>query len=79
MLGITPYTVLSLYTLWQFFFFSAVVSYGDVRIAPFFLGSAAEVIMSSVYRTSSTFTLYEVVAVFRFDLVTADVATDRIY
>ena len=35
--------------------------------------------MSSVYRTSSTFTLYEVVAVFRFDLVTADVATDRIY
>ena len=49
---------------------------GDIRIAPFFFEASSEIIVSSVYSAGSAGALHEIVPMFGFDLVAADIAAD---
>ena len=60
------------------FFFSAVISDRDVGIAPFLLEAAAEVVVAAVHGAGAALAGHEVVTVFGFDLIAADVAADCI-
>ena len=51
---------------------------GNISIAPFLPEAAAEVVVAAVHGAGAAFTGYEVVAVFGFDFVTADIAADRV-
>ena len=62
-----------------FCFFSAVINNRDVGIAPFFLEAAAEVVVTAIYGAGTAFTGNEVMAVFGFNLIAADVAADRVF
>lgn len=57
-------------------FFSAVIGYRDVGIAPLLLEAAAEVVVTAVYGAGAALTGHEVMAVFGFDLVAAKIAAD---
>ena len=50
----------------------------NICIAPFLLEAAAEVIMAAVHGADAALAGHEVVAVFGFDLVAADVTADRV-
>ena len=65
--------------LWLFLFFGIWYAYGNICIAPFFLGTTAKVIMAAVYRAGTAFTGYEIMAMFGFDFVTADIATNGVF
>ena len=65
--------------LWIFLFLGIWYAYGNICIAPFFLGTAVKVIVAAVYRTGTAFTGYEIMAVRGFDFVTADIAADRVF
>ena len=65
--------------LWLFLFLGISYAYGNICIAPFFLETTAKVIMAAVYRTGTAFTGYEIMAVFGFDFITADIAANSIF
>ena len=65
--------------LWLFLFLGIWYAYGNICIAPIFLETTAEVIVAAVYRTGTAFTGYEIMAVFGFDLITADIAAYGIF
>lgn len=71
-------TVLSLSMLTLFFFFSAMACDRDVRIAPYLLAVAAEVVVAAGYGAGTAFASYEVVAVFGLNLVTADITANHV-
>ena len=64
--------------LWLFLFLGIWYAYGNICIAPIFLETTAKVIMAAVYRTGTAFAGYEIMAVFGFDFITADIAADGI-
>ena len=64
--------------LWLFLFFGIWYAYGNICIAPFFLETAAEVIVAAVNGAGTAFALHIVVAVLGFDFIAADVAADGI-
>ena len=65
--------------LWLFSFLGIWYAYGNICIAPIFLETTAEVIVAAVYRTGSAFTGYEIMAMFGFDFITADIAANSIF
>ena len=65
--------------LWLFLFFGIWHAYGNICIAPFFLETTAKIIMAAVYRTGTAFTGYEIMAVFGFDFITADIAANGVF
>lgn len=60
-------------------FFSVGFADRDVRIAPFLLEAAAEVVVTAIYGAGTAFTGNEVVAVFGFNLVATDVAANCVF
>ena len=65
--------------LWLFLIFGIWYAYGNICIVPFFLETTAEVIVAAVYRTGSAFTGYEIMAMFGFDFITADIAANGVF
>ena len=65
--------------LWLFLFFWIWYAYGNICIAPFFIETTAKIIMAAVYRTGTAFTGYEIMAIFGFDFITADIAANSIF
>lgn len=55
------------------------ISHGDIGEAPFLLKTSSQVIVTSVDGAGTTLTLHEVMLVFRFDFVTADIASYGIF
>ena len=62
-----------------FLFFGIWYAYGNICIAPFFLETTAKIIMAAVYRTGTAFTGYEIMAVFGFDFITADITANGVF
>ena len=62
-----------------FLFFGIWYAYGNICIAPFFLETTAKIIMAAVYRTGTAFTGYEIMAMFGFDFITADIAANGVF
>lgn len=65
--------------LWLFLFLGIWYAYGNICIAPIFLETTAKVIMAAVYRTGTAFAGYEIMAMFGFDFITADIAANSEY
>ena len=53
--------------------------WGNICIAPIFLETTAKVIMAAVYRTGTAFAGYEIMAMFGFDFITADIAANSVF
>ena len=64
---------------WLFLFFGIWYAYGNICIAPFFLETTAKIIMAAVYRTGTVFTGYEIMAMFGFDFITADIVANSVF
>ena len=65
--------------LWLFLFLGIWYAYGNICIAPIFLETTAKVIMAAVYRTGTAFTGCEIMAMFGFDFITADIAANCVF
>ena len=65
--------------LWIFLFLGIWYAYGNICIAPFFLGTAAKVVMASVDSASTTPALHIIVAIFGFDFIAADITENGIF
>ncbi len=65
--------------LWLFLFLGIWYAYGNICIAPIFLETTAKVIMAAVYRTGTAFAGYEIMAMFGFDFITADIAANGVF
>lgn len=65
--------------LWLFLFLGIWYAYGNICIAPIFLETTAKVIMAAVYRTGTAFAGYEIMAMFGFDFITADIAANSVF
>ena len=65
--------------LWLFLIFGIWYAYGNICIAPIFLETTAKVIMAAVYRTGTAFAGNEIMAMFGFDFITADIAANGVF
>ena len=65
--------------LWLFLFLGIWYAYGNICIAPIFLETTAKVIMAAVYRTDTAFAGYEIMAMFGFDFITADITANSVF
>ena len=69
---------LRLISLGLFLFCRVGFADGYIGVTAFFLETTAKIIMVAVYRTGTAFAGYEIMAVFGFDFITADIAADGI-
>ena len=56
-----------------------LLNYGYVGIATLVFSTSSQVVVAAVHSTSSAFTLDEVVAVFGFNFITADIRANSIF
>ena len=66
-------------TVVLFFVFRSWCTDGNVCITPFIFEAAAEVIVATVHGAGTAFTGYEIMAVFGFDFITADIASNGVF
>jgi len=55
------------------------IRHGDIGEAPFLLEASSQVIVTAIDGTCTTLALHEVMSVFRFDFVPADIASNGIF
>ena len=68
-----------LFSLGLFLFIGVGFADGDIGVTPFFLETAAEVIVAAVYGAGSAFAGHEVMPVCRFNFITADIAANCVF
>ena len=56
-----------------------LLDYGYVGKTVLVLSTPTQIVVAAVYRTGTAFTGYEIMAVFGFDLITADIAAYGIF
>ena len=56
-----------------------LLDYGYVSKTALIFSTPSQVVMTAVYRTGTAFAGYEIMAVFGFDFVTADIAANGIF
>ena len=70
---------LRLISLGLFLFCRVGFADGYIGVTAFFLETTAKIIMAAVYRTGTAFAGYEIMAVFGFDFITADIAANGVF